>query len=593
MPIANNCLLVWFMLSVHVALGNQYFAATDGSAGGDGSAGYPWDLQTGLNQPADLQPGDTLWLKGGTYSGHFTSNISGSADAYVSVIQYPGERTTIQDNRQFASGATIQINGAYTIYKDFEITNVFPNRNALDADSFRPMGLQVEGAYIKCINLVIHDTGHGIGLWSAAVDAEIYGCLIFNCGTKNIPGIYSTHGHGIYSQNNAGTKKITNNIIFNNAGFGLHLYPNPGNIIGYSISGNTLFQNGILSNDTIRYANILVQPYPPYTADAISITDNYTYDGRTTFNYNSLYQADVLIGALDADGGNLVLNNNYFVGKARPGIACLNWNQIEAQQNTTYYLQNGTLGLVVPAGVDPDDYTWPDNHYYGGPYAEQFSYQFSLPFNFATWQLTTGFDALGNFSLETPPDHYVVQPNLYAPGRAHIMAWLFTQPLILDINLSDAGLANGQHYRIVDATNFFGPNLYTGIFDDTNPDISIPIDSLSTQAPIGMSPIQHTAPEFLCLIILPDDALTNITELPSSAHTVQITPNPAADIIKVNTKSQLTSYKSFTFINSQGEVVYRTAQPNCTISIAFLPKGLYTLIAETDKEILSSTFVKL
>src|SRR5262249_10500020 len=45
--------------------GLQYFASPGGSPSGDGSVSNPWDLQTALNQPSSVHPGDTIWLRGG------------------------------------------------------------------------------------------------------------------------------------------------------------------------------------------------------------------------------------------------------------------------------------------------------------------------------------------------------------------------------------------------------------------------------------------------------------------------------------------------------------------------------------------------
>ncbi len=50
-----------------VAGATDYYVAPNGSPSGNGSINNPWDLQTALDQPAAVQPGDTIWLRGGTY----------------------------------------------------------------------------------------------------------------------------------------------------------------------------------------------------------------------------------------------------------------------------------------------------------------------------------------------------------------------------------------------------------------------------------------------------------------------------------------------------------------------------------------------
>ncbi len=73
-------------------------SSPNGSPSGNGSINSPWDLQTALNQPSTVHPGDTIWLRGGTYVGHFTSNLNGTSSSPIIVRQYAGERATIDGN---------------------------------------------------------------------------------------------------------------------------------------------------------------------------------------------------------------------------------------------------------------------------------------------------------------------------------------------------------------------------------------------------------------------------------------------------------------------------------------------------------------
>src|SRR5450759_4848487 len=81
-------------------------AGTTGTGPGTGTITNPWALQTALAQPAAVQPGDTIWLRGGTYTGNFTSYLTGSARAAIVVRQYPGERATLDGNANPAARGT-------------------------------------------------------------------------------------------------------------------------------------------------------------------------------------------------------------------------------------------------------------------------------------------------------------------------------------------------------------------------------------------------------------------------------------------------------------------------------------------------------
>src|SRR5215831_10452975 len=103
------------------AMGNAFYVSPTGTPSGDGSIDAPWDLQTALAQPASVHPGDTIWLRGGTYAGTFISTLAGTAELPIIVRQYPGEYATI-DCAALANPA-ISVRGSYTWFWGFEVTS--------------------------------------------------------------------------------------------------------------------------------------------------------------------------------------------------------------------------------------------------------------------------------------------------------------------------------------------------------------------------------------------------------------------------------------------------------------------------------------
>ena len=78
------------------ARASDFYVSAKGSRQGDGSMGSPWDLQTALNQPAAVQPGDTVWLRAGAYvvpNGGWFYNLKGTAQSPVNDVRgWCGER---------------------------------------------------------------------------------------------------------------------------------------------------------------------------------------------------------------------------------------------------------------------------------------------------------------------------------------------------------------------------------------------------------------------------------------------------------------------------------------------------------------------
>src|SRR5258708_30887132 len=83
-----------------------YYVASNGTLSGDGTSAKPWDLQTALSGgKGRVQPGDTIWLRDGTYRGAFHTELTGPAAASILVRQYPGGRAVL-DGRGRASSTT-------------------------------------------------------------------------------------------------------------------------------------------------------------------------------------------------------------------------------------------------------------------------------------------------------------------------------------------------------------------------------------------------------------------------------------------------------------------------------------------------------
>ena len=86
------------LTGVSVAAATSFYASPTGTTStalGTGTITNPWSLQTALSGPAAVHPGDTIWLRGGTYSGIFNSYLNGTSAAPIIVRQYPGERAKL------------------------------------------------------------------------------------------------------------------------------------------------------------------------------------------------------------------------------------------------------------------------------------------------------------------------------------------------------------------------------------------------------------------------------------------------------------------------------------------------------------------
>ena len=302
-----------------------YFAAPAGRSDGSGGADHPWDLATALGGGrGKVQPGDTIWLRGGTYAGSWVSTLTGTATAPVVVRPYPGERATL-DGRG-SRNDTFVVRGAWTLYWGFELTNTDPARHSSGtSSSFRPDVVVNNGPNNKYVNLVIHDGGVAFYTFSAASPVEVYGCIIYNNGWE---GPDRGHGHGLYLKSDGGPLVARDNVIFDQFGYGVHAYTDAGTgrLRNIRIEGNVAFNNGLISGRAdAQGANLLVGGNEP--ASGIAVVGNFTYFSPGVRGPN------VALGFHNVQNADLVARGNYVVGGS-PVLAVRRWSAPVVGDNT-------------------------------------------------------------------------------------------------------------------------------------------------------------------------------------------------------------------------------------------------------------------
>ena len=446
-----------------------WYAAPNGSAGGNGSATSPWDLTTALSGASGkVQPGDTIWLRAGTYgsgegNSDYHATLNGTASAPIIVRQYPGERATINGD--------IAVDGSYTWYWGFELKNT--NTSTQDIQ-----GINSHCPGCRFINLVVHDhSGDGFGLWSEGPNQVAYGNIIYNNGFHGSTS--TSYGHGIYAQNNTGTKLLKDNVLFNQFGYGIHVYGS-GNayLNNFTVDGNVSFNSGV--GDGMNY-----------TLGGGSPLINLVANGNMAY-YNpdrigNSFRIGYNFGTTNTNG---TMTNNYIVGTT-----------FVSQWTSGFTFTGNTVinpsGLVVLVDQDvPTNSTW-DNNAYSGAASTPFS-ALNVGYSFSQWRSAFGWDAHSTMSSATPPNHVVVEPNAYEPGRANIVVYNWTGAGSVTVDLSGA-LNIGDHFVVMNAQNFYGSPVMSGVYGGP---ISLPISTVSPPAAIGGHAMPATSTQFQTYIVL-------------------------------------------------------------------------------------------
>jgi hypothetical protein len=288
------------------AIAADWYAAPTGTAAGAGTKDSPWDIDSALGGGQKIAPGDTLWLLGGAYKHPnrkpgqmgYTVRLAGAQDKPIHVRAARGQRVTID------GGITVNDPASWLWIWDLEILvseNLTKSRRFEEPGSHpksydRPHGgLNIYGGTgCKYINLVIHDNAQGVSFWSSATDSELYGCIIYDNGW-DAPD--RGHGHAIYTQNQKGTKTISDCIMTGGYAYTLHAYGSERAFVdNYHVEGNICYDGG----------QFLIGGGRP--SRGIRVLNNYLYNVSMRLGYGAPYNEDCEVRHNVIAGGELNIN---------------------------------------------------------------------------------------------------------------------------------------------------------------------------------------------------------------------------------------------------------------------------------------------
>lgn len=250
-----------------------------------------------------ISPGETVWLRGGTYNGDYEINIDGTSESPITFEPYEDEQVIINGYLRI-NGDYVTINGKY----QFTVTNLNITTRYYPYNAYPDWmegGIGVFGTGDKVINCIVHDvTADAVGLWGTGNTQTLYGCVIYNYGMLNTN---RGHGHGVYSNGVNSLMTIKHNAIGNGFELACKIYCEGTNIDDYTVIENTLFNAGIHgAGPNHKYWNLFIGSF-----NSDIVADNETVQGNLT--YHTIVDVTNFIGY---NGGitNSSITGNKFVG---------------------------------------------------------------------------------------------------------------------------------------------------------------------------------------------------------------------------------------------------------------------------------------
>jgi hypothetical protein len=194
--------------------GREWFVSPAGKPTNEGTKTSPWDLYSTLEaKHKPVKPGDAIVLLDGVYKRRplpwCDVSLAGKPDKHIVVRPAPGARAVIDGGLFMDSDvASLSIIGLEIMASEQVPKTPVPAGQKFD----HPGGgvFIYGGKGIRLINLDIHDVLNPVTALAAAVDVDIYGCLIRDFGFL---GADRGHCHAVYLQNKDGFKTVSNCIM--------------------------------------------------------------------------------------------------------------------------------------------------------------------------------------------------------------------------------------------------------------------------------------------------------------------------------------------------------------------------------------------
>ena len=271
-----------------------YYVSSAGSDRGDGSATHPW----ATIQRADrvVQPGDTVVVLNGTYTGDIFLRSSGTAGSPITYVAQDKWQAKLIGTTSGAGTAVIRVTGGHLIIKKFDISGSDAAGVLLAASGRSASFNQAIGNYVHDLTTPCDQNG-GAALntgggddYSVVSHEDFIENLVVNihlpvgCTTGvSATGIYEAVPYGV----------VANNIVIN-AGYAIQCWHNAhhetiiGNIVANSFRGITVGAKnapGGMPNDyTVVKDNIIVGSGSWAIAESGDTGLHNTYTGNMLFN---------------------------------------------------------------------------------------------------------------------------------------------------------------------------------------------------------------------------------------------------------------------------------------------------------------------
>jgi hypothetical protein len=478
----------------------DWVVSMNGNSGNPGTLSAPWEINYSFNGGAGgaIHPGDTVWIRGGTYSATGDTNYwglwgygfpSGTPSSPIIYRNYNNERVILDGGMNLTEyytnvwfwGLEFTDNDPpidVTLHRDsgFPAQNDYLGNYSLSISNFgiplKLSGVSLNGDGDNLINCIVHDNyASSVMGEHGSQSAHYYGTLFLYNGRNAID---LSSGNGLYNQSDLGHSSVSNCIVYGAFLNGSQLYSASADVPLWNFTyANTIFyQNGFgrplqqnfVCGSNVGVSNLLFAGnvlYSLYTTGYAGESADFGWGGspfiNSTISGNYFYQVTPLI----EHSSGISFVSNYVDVPTLSGPAL----RVNHDDNLT---------------VGTWDYNSYFNNYQSGLMVET-NYALVSIAAFADWKSFTGKESHSTWSATAGTSPVVhVFTNAYERGRGHIAILNPGNSNNVDVDLSGLGLQSGQRYVIHSIQDYFGlaiTNTYTSAV------VSIPMNDWPVHQP--------------------------------------------------------------------------------------------------------------
>jgi hypothetical protein len=413
-----------FILLINNIFGADWYVSSSGSGNGS-STNTPGSLSTALAHTgwaASIAAGDTVWLRGGTYSNsQWTVSFSGSSGNLVTWRSYTNELARIDRQWRFSSNR-------YHRFRDIEF---YDSKKSTYGTGYpySQFDDSSPGYGNEWINCIIHDIHLCWGGTTAG--SLVRGCILWYVGENVLE-------HTIYG----GILNFSGNISGWVSGYDVNT-----SSVGVTVKSNIFFGSGITSGSDTRQTIIEM--------DGGDIEYNYTY----TRVADAAKGGAIRIGYTGGTGYNGKIANNFVVG--RSPLYILGSYSSLIITNNILHMQSGNE-VLIHRETSTGSWTINNNKYTARDINVGFEDD-GGNYTFAQWKSNFSYDANSvatNNAL--PADTVYIIPNQDVSKRAHIAVYNFSSANNVSVDVSSV-LSNGDIYYLYSAQNYNAGAIKVGL----------------------------------------------------------------------------------------------------------------------------------